>query len=276
MQADIMRTCARESRAKQMARMLIDDGNVFDFGKTSADYARSRDVYPQKFYEMILGRDLCIGGQTVLDVGTGTGVLPRNLHRYGAKWAGIDISVRQIEQARALSTGMGIDYHVMPAEETDFPEGSFDVITACQCFCYFDHERTALAFNRVLKPDGRMLFLYMAWLPFEDRIAHASENLVLKHNPNWSGAGETMHPIDLPQCYERCFEITHSDEFPLKVRFTRDSWHGRMKTCRGVGATLSDAELANWEQEHLRTLEDIAPAEFDVLHYGALLELKKR
>lgn len=38
------------------------------------------------------------------------------------------------------------------------------------------------------------------WLPFEDRIAGESERLVLKYNPKWSGAGETIHPIGIPDC----------------------------------------------------------------------------
>lgn len=34
---------------------------------------------------MHISRKLCINGQRVLDIGTGTGVLPRNMYRYGAK-----------------------------------------------------------------------------------------------------------------------------------------------------------------------------------------------
>lgn len=256
--------------------MPIDGGNAFDFGRTSVDYARYRDIYPQEFYQRILDRKLCIGGQSVLDVGTGTGVLPRNMSRFGAAWTGIDISERQIEQARALSVGMGIEYRVMSAEDSDFPDSSFDVITACQCFCYFDHSKTAPAFDRILKPNGKALFLYMSWLPFDDEIAGASERLALKYNPSWSGAGEVIRPIDLPQCYEKHFEISHREEYPVKVRFSRDGWHGRMKTCRGIGATLADADLRKWEQEHLRMLGEIAPGEFEVLHYVASLEIQKR
>ncbi len=51
----------------------IDGGKAFDWGKTSADYARFRDIYPQEFYDKIIKRGLCIKGQSVLDVGTGTG-----------------------------------------------------------------------------------------------------------------------------------------------------------------------------------------------------------
>ena len=71
----------------------------------------------------------------------------------------------------------------------DFPDNSFDVITACQCFWYFKHEQIMPKLHRLLKTDGRILVLYMAWLPFEDNIAGESEKLVLKYSPNWSGAG---------------------------------------------------------------------------------------
>lgn len=159
----------------------IDGGKAFDWGRTSVEYAKYRDIYPQEFYEKIVNRGLCVDGQTVLDLGTGTGVLPRNLYRYGAKWVGTDISENQIEQAKKLSVGMDIDYYVMSAETLDFPDNTFDVITACQCFWYFDHEKIMPNLCRMLKPNGRILVLYMAWLPFEDQIAGASEELVLKY-----------------------------------------------------------------------------------------------
>lgn len=127
----------------------------------------------------------------------------------------------------------------------------------------------------MLAPDGRLLVLYMAWLPYEDRIAGASEQLVLKYSPEWSGAGETMHPIFIPECYHEKFDLVYHEEFPLWVHFTRESWNGRMKACRGIGASLTEEEIAGWEQEHRKLLADIAPAEFDILHYGAIAELRR-
>lgn len=171
----------------------IDDGTPFDWGRASADYARYRDIYPPQFYRMILDRGLCRDGQHVLDLGTGTGVLPRNMARYGATWVGVDISAEQIGQARRLSESAeatrGIEYHVSAAEDVDFPDASFDVVTACQCFWYFDHEAVCGRLRRLLKPGGRFLVMVMEWLPFEDEIAGASERLVLKYSPHWSGAG---------------------------------------------------------------------------------------
>lgn len=70
----------------------IDGGKGFDWGEVSSEYAKYRDIYPQEFYQKILDLGLCKDGQMVLDLGTGTGVLPRNLYSYGAKWIGTDIN----------------------------------------------------------------------------------------------------------------------------------------------------------------------------------------
>lgn len=52
----------------------------------------------------------------------------------------------------------------------------------------------------------------MEWLPFEDKIAGMSEDLVLRYSPDWSGAGETMHSIEIPACYKEKFELVHHEE----------------------------------------------------------------
>lgn len=259
----------------KMENSKIDSGKPFDWGRTSEDYAKFRDIYPSEFYERIAARGLCVNGQKVLDIGTGTGVIPRNMQKFGAGWTGADISENQIEQARRLSKGMAIEYYALPAERLDFADNTFDVITACQCFWYFDHEILCEKLARMLKPGGRLLLLYMAWLPFEDEIAGASEKLVLKYNPEWSGSGETVHPIYIPECYNQYFEQVFHEEYPLNVHFTRESWNGRMKACRGVGASLSESEIAAWEAEHLLLLKETTPEEFDIKHYAAMSELKK-
>lgn len=116
----------------------------------------------------------------------------------------------------------------------------------------------------------------MAWLPFEDKIASSSENLVLKYNPQWSGAGEKLHPIDISDEYNKYFDCIYREEYPLKVHFSRETWNGRMKACRGIGASLSKEEIEKWEIEHIKMLSEIAPEEFDIKHYAALVELRVR
>ena len=84
----------------EIKRDDLDGGKAFDWGRTSADYAKYRDIYPPVFYERIAAHGLGVKGQSCLDVGTGTGVIPRNMYRFGASWTGTDISENQIEMAR--------------------------------------------------------------------------------------------------------------------------------------------------------------------------------
>ena len=256
----------------------IDSGNAFDWGKTSEDYAKYRDIYPDEFYKKIIDRGLCVSGQKVLDIGTGTGVIPRNMYKYGADWVGRDISPEQIEQAKMLSkeNNMNIDFDAVATENLDFPAETFDVITACQCFWYFDHEKVMPMLSKFLKKDGKLLFLYMAWLPFEDEIAGKSEELVLKYSPNWTGARETRHPIWIPDVTYDCFEMEEHEEYDLMIPFTKETWHGRIKASRGVGASLSGEELASWDAEHRKLLDKIAPEKFEIKHYAAITVLRKK
>ncbi len=256
----------------------IDHGNEFDWGKVSGDYAKYRDIYPKEFYDKILSLGLCKDGQRVLDIGTGTGVLPRNMYRYGAKWTGTDIAKNQIEQAKLLAKqkNMDIDFYTCPAEEISYPENTFDVITACQCIWYPNHKITAPNFAKMLKQNGKFLILYMAWLPYEDEIAGKSEEIILKYNPNWTGAGEIRKPVWVPEEYLEYFEVIKTEEFDTLVPFTRESWHGRMRACRGVGASMQMETLMKWDQEHMAMLNDSADEKFEILHFIAYAELQVR
>ncbi len=256
----------------------IDGGRGFDFGRTSRDYARYRDIYPPAFYECLLRHGIGTEGQRVLDIGTGTGVLPRNMYRYGAHFVGVDIAAHQIEQAKELAAKekMDIRFLCAPAEQLAFPDGCFDAVTACQCFTYFDHAALAPRLHRLLQKDGQLAVMYMAWLPYEDEIARASEELVLRYNPGWTGCGERRHAIGIPSDYAPYFEIGSEELFDLRVPFTRETWNGRMRSCRGIGASLSDAEVTRFDREHRALLSRIAPETFDVLHYAAVTVLRRK
>jgi len=54
------------------------------------------------------------------------------------------------------------------------------------------------------------------------------------------------------------------------ISFTQESWRGRIRACRGIGATLSGEEIARFDEEHKNLLERIAPETFTVLHQLAV------
>lgn len=256
----------------------IDNGRGFDWGLASENYAKCRDIYPDEFYRKIVDLGCCVEGQKVLDLATGTGVLPRHLYPYGADFVGTDISENQIDFARELSAaaGMNIQYMVSAAEDLDFPDETFDVVTACQCFMYFDDKIIFPKIHQFLKDNGHFLILFMSWLPDESEIAMASERLVLKYNPDWNGCGMQRRPVKAPENALNFFEVAHAISFDLDVPFTRESWNGRIKACRGIGASsLSAEQIAAWEKEHLDFLETV-PERFNILHYVTILDLKKK
>lgn len=262
----------------ELTNKNIDNGRAFDWGRASSDYAKYRDIYPPVFYWKLAELSIGVKGQRVLDIGTGTGVIPRNMYVYGAEWTGIDISENQIEQAVKLSaeSGMNIEYRVSSAEDIDFPAETFDAVTACQCFMYFDRSVLIPKIHRILKPGGHFCILFMAWLPDESPIAAGSEELVLKYNPSWTGGHMARYELSQPEWCGDLFETANLCAFDCPVSFTRESWHGRMKACRGIGASsLSESEIAKWEKEHTDYMQTL-PESFTVTHYVTITDVIKK
>jgi SAM-dependent methyltransferase len=246
----------------------IDEGRHVDWGKTSADYSVYRPGPPESFYRRLLALDVGLRGQRILDLGTGTGALARQFAKQGAVVAGIDISGEQIQAAKALATveGSSIDFQVAPAEEVPFPDGSFDVITANQCWLYFDKEKAIPEARRVLIKGGLLVTSHFSWLPRLDRIAAASERLVLKYNPQWSAADYTGEVSPLPKWAEGILNVKAFFYYDEAIHFTRDAWRGRIRACRGIGAALSGDEVQRFDEEHERLLKNIAGERFAILH----------
>ena len=259
----------------------IDHNQPFDWGKSSGLYAKYRDIYPASFYERLRGLGIGLPGQHVLDLGTGTGVLPRAMCANGVKFTGADISPEQIAMARALSQGMDIDYVLSAAEDIDFPPGTFDAAMACQCFHYFDRSRAMPRIHAALKPGGRFAILSMIWLPYQSKIAMRSERIVLKYNPKWTGGGfrrqnrfELVFATKLKWA-RPLFKLDKHVLYCEDIPFTRESWHGRILACRGIGASSLPGEtIAAFEAEHLAYLETL-PEEFTVPHQIMMLILQK-
>ncbi|MDC7239972.1 MAG: class I SAM-dependent methyltransferase, partial [Spirochaetales bacterium] len=166
----------------------IDDGRAFDWGRTTDDYAKYRDIYPESYFRTLESLGFAGRGQSVLDMGTGTGVIARRICRSDLKITGIDPEINQIRKAEELSADRDIRFFCRPAEDTGLEPHSFDSIIAAQCYIYFDQSRVLGEIDRLLKPNGRFFITWFCWLPRESAFAEASEKLILKYNPHWKGA----------------------------------------------------------------------------------------
>ncbi len=253
-----------------MHEMGATDGDrAIDWGRTSGDYARYRRGYPESFFRRLSALEVGVPGQRVLDLGTGTGLLARELARRGCSVVGVDIAPGQIEAARALAAEQGVDveFLVTAAEETRFPDRSFDLVTASQCWLYFDKERVVPEVLRLLAPGGRLLTCHQCWLPRRDVVACTTEELVLKFNPDWSAADYAGDVPPMPDWALRRFELVAMFWYDERLPYSRESWRGRIRACRGVGATLPPEAVAAFDAQLASLLEVITEGEeFDVLH----------
>lgn len=246
----------------------IDNAHEFDWGKTSHDYAAYRPGYPESFYDTLSALGIGTPGQRILDLGTGTGVLARAFAKRGAMVTGVDIAPNQIAAAQALARDEGVDvtFQVSASEAINFPEASFDVVSAAQSWLCFDTDIMVPKVLRLLKPDGCLVLTHLLWLPLKDPIARRTEELVLQFNPNWSAGGYSgVMPATFEWAQDR-FDLRtfHVMEAPLP--FTRESWRGRIRACRGIGASLSPTEIERFDAAHEELLASTVPEPFTVLH----------
>ncbi|MBT4793266.1 MAG: class I SAM-dependent methyltransferase [Halobacteriovoraceae bacterium] len=246
----------------------IDPGREIDWGKTSRDYAKYRPGPPESFYKKLLSLDVGLENQKILDLGTGTGVLARQFAKQGCEVIGTDISDEQVNMADSLANdeGLNIDFFKSAAEDIHFPDNSFDVITANQCFLYFDKDKISKILKRILKPGGVFVTSHFSWMPFLDETAKASEELILKHNPSW-----TAHSYkgDIPPIHgglEQYFDLKGFFYYDEAIPFTRETWKGRIRACRGVGASLSEEAVKQFDSEHDELLKEITFEDFTIIH----------
>src|SRR4051794_1560044 len=99
----------------------IDGGRSIDWGRTSSDYAVYRPGPPAGFYQRLQALGAGLAGQRVLDLGTGTGVVARQLAAQGCIVAGIDVSPVQIATARQLAASEDVPARFAAARAEHIP-----------------------------------------------------------------------------------------------------------------------------------------------------------
>ena len=236
----------------------IDRSNDFDFGKTSENYARFRDIYPKSMYEKLIHMGIGKEGQHILDLGSGTAILPMNLYHTGAHFTATDIAENQIAVGRALARQKDMEriaFKVCPAEDTGFADHTFDAVTAVQCFPYFDADKAAAEIFRVLKPQGLFCKILMDWLPREDALIAEMIALVQAYNPAWNPEGFQEYDYHFPDWARYRFVSEAVISYDEALVFTKEAWLGRVLTCRGVGASLPPETIREFEAEYRRVLE---------------------
>jgi len=209
-------------------------------------------------------------GQEIVDLGTGTGSLARGFALRGCRVIGIDPDSRLLAQARELDAeaGVEIDYRIGRAEETALAAGSVDVVSAGQCWHWFERAAAAREASRILRPDGCILIAHFDWIPLPGNVVEATEKLILAHSPSWPGAGGMgMYPPWLRDLGEAGCRDIETFSYDLDAPYTPEAWRGRVRASGGVGGALSEPAVAAFDRELESLLGRQFPADVLGVHH---------
>jgi SAM-dependent methyltransferase len=237
---------------------------MVSFGNTADDYARHRAGFPDSFFDTLTDRGILKPGIRALDLGTGTGTVARGMALRGAHVSGLDIADEMMAQARQLdlAASVDVDYQVAPAEATGQPDNHFDLVTAGQCWHWFDVSRTTTEIHRILKPGGQVVIAHFDWLPLPGNVVEATEALILKHNPKWHlGDKNGVHSRHISDLRKNGFQDVRSFSYDEPAIYSHDAWRGRIRASAGVAVALNDEAVAAFDLELKAVLDNDFPTE---------------
>jgi len=245
------------------------EGRVIDFGRAAGDYDRYRPGFPESFFDHLDQKGWIAPGLRALDLGTGTGSLALGFAARGVVATGLDIAPDLLDVARRTATahGLAAEFVEGSAEDTGLPGRSFDLVSAGQCWWWFDSDRAAQEAVRLLVSGGRLLICDFSYLPLPGNVCALSEKLVLEHNPGWPRAGwRGVHPEQVQALDVAGFRDVESFSYTVGLPFTHEEWRGRMRTCNGVGSALEPEQVERFDRDLAKLLAQEFPGELSVPH----------
>jgi SAM-dependent methyltransferase len=136
-----------------------------DEGAYWAAHAEQFDKALGVYHEPFIATADIHSGETVLDIGCGTGQATRDAARAaaGGSAVGVDLSARMIGLAQRLATEQGVAnarFEQADAQIHPFPAGSFDVAISRTGTMFFGDSPAAFTnIARALRPGGRLVLL---------------------------------------------------------------------------------------------------------------------
>jgi SAM-dependent methyltransferase len=160
------------------------------FSNRVEDYARYRPGYPPETMDLLVAQCGLSSGWTVADVGSGTGILTEHFLKNGNSVFAVEPNGAMRKAAEHLLSGYrnftSIDG---TAERTTLEDGSVDLVTAGQALHWFDAAATRAEFERVLRGEGWVAFVWNAHRGDMTPLTADYEVLLRRHGTDYEQVG---------------------------------------------------------------------------------------
>ncbi|HTX59997.1 MAG TPA: class I SAM-dependent methyltransferase, partial [Verrucomicrobiae bacterium] len=234
-----------------------------DFGKSANDYASHRKGFPASMMTRLAELQVGLPGQSLLDLGTGTGLLGLEMARRGCEVIGLDPSEALLEKAREAARRDGLSARFVRgvAEETGFASDSFDVVVAGTAWHWFDKSKAAREARRILKPDGRLAITVLEWHFLPNNVLTETLKLIRKFAPRTSRPHPSAlrYPEWTKDLVSAGFDRWEAFAYIEPLAYTHDGWRGRVRASQGAGPVMDSRTLGAFDEAMVEMLSDKFP-----------------
>ena len=195
-----------------------------NFSNQADLYAMYRPSYPPELFDFIL-KHIPLKN-CAWDCATGNGQTAIALATTFQKVFATDISPKQLENARKA---FNIFYSLQPAEKTNFPENTFDLITISQALHWVQFDKFYSEVNRVAKPDAWLaawMYALVSISPEIDRFVHRHHYEILSGywDDERNYVDENYTTVPFP------FQEIACPEFEISLSWSLEEFRGYLNT----------------------------------------------
>lgn len=193
--------------------------NIDKYKDKAEYYAKYRPTYPEKCIESIIKRTGISNGDSIADIGAGTGIFTKLLFRNNYALYAVERSKDMFNELKKLS------YHKFkiknaPAEQTGIDSKSIDLIVVAQAFHWFNKAKFKEECIRILKNNSNVVLI---WNQIDYSIDVGIEIAKLVEERT---SGEPLYLIDLKS------DNSIVDGFYKDNIYTKEIFNNEMKVTK--------------------------------------------
>ena len=200
--------------------------NTQKFSGKAEVYQQARPSYSQELLDFIAQNWQIGEASMVADIGSGTGILTRQLLGLGAKVFAVEPNADMRAKAEEL---LGVHPNFVSvigtAEQTGLPNHSFHLVTAASAFHWFDPERFRQECERILLPEAPVLLVWNE-AGLSEEINLGRKRIFQKYCPNFKGFSGGMEGEDRAK-HAFFGEKIQERHFPNPLSYDRQTFVNR-------------------------------------------------